>query len=140
MNEKMRMYEIILDDLMRDYPSVYSRIVEWYPSGRNEITVRTNDDKVIAYNGFARTLRNIHDPEDDSEYMDDIRWREEFSRQLRRKLSNSDLTQEDLSNLTGISKVTISKYICGKATPSGSNLCKLARALACTVSDLAEFR
>lgn len=139
MNAKMRMYDVMLDDFMQHYPNMYKNLVEWYPSGKNEITVRVQTGKVVAYNGVNHTLRNVHDPDDSDGYMDDEKWKDEFSARLRRKMMNTDLTQDDLAGMTGISRVTISKYIRGRAMPSGSNLCKLARALECTVSDLAEF-
>ena len=46
------------------------------------------------------------------------------------------MTYDDLSDVTGISRVTISNYATGKATPSMYNLSKIARALKCTTQTL----
>lgn len=139
-NEFERRFGALIRDFEDHYPSLVEQMVDWYPSGRMEITILIDDGRRLTYNGSMHTLRVIHDPHDDSEYIDDEKWRKEFSAQFRRKLSTTNLTQEDISELTGISKVMLSKYRQGKATPSGTNLCKLARALECTVSELAEFK
>ena len=140
MRDYERMFEPLLRDLEIYYPFVTDKMVDWYPSGQMEITVRTEDGKKYAYHGGLHTIRTVYDASDDSEYIDEEKWRKEFSLKFNKKMSLTPLTQEDLSELTGISRNTISKYTNGKATPSAHNLCKIARALGCSVSELSEFR
>ena len=66
-----------------------------------------------------------------SEY--DIRL--DFSTALRRILYRRDITQKELSELTGISQTTISKYLNRKATPSLYIIDRLTRALGCSIND-----
>lgn len=47
-------------------------------------------------------------------------------------------TQEKLSALSGVHRVSIAKYEAGVSRPGQKNLVRLARALDCTVGDLIE--
>ena len=66
-------------------------------------------------------------------------WIKDFSMTLKNKVSMSGLTQQDLSNATGISKVSISKYMAGKSVPSHYNMLKIARALNCSVYEFTHY-
>ena len=46
------------------------------------------------------------------------------------------VSEMELSEMTGISAVTISKYLHGKSIPNGRNIRKIAMALGCTPNDL----
>lgn len=47
-------------------------------------------------------------------------------------------TQEKLSTLSGVHRVSIAKYEAGVSRPGQKNLVRLARALDCSVGDLIE--
>ncbi|MFL2145575.1 helix-turn-helix domain-containing protein [Desemzia sp. FAM 24101] len=57
-----------------------------------------------------------------------------FSRQLKKRMIELELTQNDLVKLTGIGKSSISQYVSGKNTPSDKNLKILAAVLNVLVS------
>lgn len=55
---------------------------------------------------------------------------------LRRALEHSGLTQEELSEKTGIPQARISDYLYGKHFPSFYQIDKMAKAMNCSVEDL----
>lgn len=72
--------------------------------------------------------------------IDEMTWRKEFAKLLRDKLRYEGITQERLAAETGISRITISKYLNQRATPSGYNLNLIAKCLNCPVSEFADIR
>lgn len=72
--------------------------------------------------------------------IDEMTWRKEFSKLLHNKLKCTGITQEQLAAETGISRITISKYLNQRATPSGYNLNLIAKCLNCPVSEFADIR
>lgn len=57
-----------------------------------------------------------------------------LSKSMILAMQSKNMTGEQLSTLTGISKKKLSKMICGKANPRLSTLCKIANALDMTIS------
>ncbi|MBQ7671329.1 MAG: helix-turn-helix transcriptional regulator [Clostridia bacterium] len=49
-----------------------------------------------------------------------------------------EMTQEQLAEKLGVDRSTIAKWETGKATPRLNMLCKLAKILNCSISDLVE--
>ena len=66
-------------------------------------------------------------------------WRIYFSNKLNRLLARSNMTQRDLSRLTDISEVTLSKYARGLATPSAFNIRKIAKAFGVNPTELMDI-
>ena len=72
--------------------------------------------------------------------IDEMTWRKEFAKLLRYKLRCTGISQEQLAAETGISRITINKYLDQRATPSGYHVNLIAEYLKCSVSELAEIR
>lgn len=111
-------------------------IVDWYPSGYMEITVTMKDGRQFVYdftNDRIYQLRNNKQ----IRVTDEQSWRENFSRRLRISMKRRGISQDRLSDLTGISKATISKYMNGIASPSSYNLERICRALECSLNEIA---
>ena len=72
--------------------------------------------------------------------IDEMTWRKEFTKLLHNKLKCTGITQEQLAVETGISRITINKYLDQRATPSGYHLNLIAEYLRCSVSELADIR
>lgn len=68
--------------------------------------------------------------------MTEIEFRDIVSNRLSGIMKQRNISQDELSELTNISRVSINKYINNKATPSVFNLGKIAKALGCTMDDL----
>lgn len=60
----------------------------------------------------------------------------EITRRLVELINEKNLTQKDLSMITGLTESTISRYVSGDRIPRGKNLDKLAKALDTSVEDL----
>ena len=55
---------------------------------------------------------------------------------IKEILSEKNITQKQLSEMTGITQSAISHYMNGDRVPRGTNLLKIARALGTTADDL----
>lgn len=124
------------NSLYREYsmyfPEYADNTLRSHQVNRWDLIVSLIDGRRFLYNGLEHSIGEIPATEDISEEQ----FRREFSRRLSRMLYERTMTQYDLSKLTGISAVSISKYISRKATPSFYNVRRIARALDCSVEEL----
>lgn len=138
MRKDIDYWKEVYDEFKRLYSDLDKKVIHWYPSAQMEITIKTEDGNIYAYNLLDKTPKCICDINNDINNTEDINeaeWRIKFGEQLSYKLRLSGFTQETLSRITGITPVTIHKYIRGKATPSAYNLRKIANALHCSVNE-----
>lgn len=136
MKKDKNYWEPVFNEFIDMYPELAEDIIDWYPSAQLEITVKLRDGRKFAYDWMAKAAWSIHDPEDDLEELSEMDWRTIFSKNLLRKMRNIGMSQDDLSCITGISQVAISKYIHCKSTPSTYNVGKIAKALKCSIGEL----
>lgn len=59
----------------------------------------------------------------------------EFAKNLKKLLERNYMTQDDLANTIGVSRLTVNRYINGKRVPDYITLSKLAKVLKCSVND-----
>ena len=131
-------WQSIFDEFVFMYPGLGSEVVDWYPSGKMQITMKLDDGAKLAYDYINKTFRFINSERADG-VLSEEEWLREFSKNLSKKIDNSGLTQEEVSARTDISRTTLSKYINGKSAPTMLNVRKLAGALDCTISELTDF-
>lgn len=136
MNKDKNYWEPVFNEFVDRFPKLASDMVDWYPSAQMEITIKLADGRKYAYDWMVKSTTLIHDPENITEEISEKEWRIIFSNNLIRKMRNFGISQDELSHRTGISQVTISKYINCKATPSTYNIRKIAKALRCSVGEL----
>lgn len=117
------------------FPSVTQDVYK-YDGTRyaNELIVTFRDGSKILYNDFENTVRNLPV---DSGNMSEKQFRREFGYRVKRIMLEKGVTQDELSEKTGIAQETLSRYICGKNVPSFYKIDKIAKALDCSVD---EFR
>lgn len=126
----------ILDSLEFTYPDVYDQIVEWYPSGYLEITMILENGVKMTYCLVNDLLLTVFDPKEKDRKWSDDDWRMNFARKLNKRMLRYGVSQEELSMKTGISKTMLSRYMNGKALPSGANITRIAEVLHCSVNEL----
>lgn len=126
----------ILDNLEFTYPDVYDQIAEWYPSGYLEITMILENGVKMTYCLVNDLLLTVFDPKEKDRNWSDDDWRMNFSRKLNKRMFRYGVSQEELSMKTGISKTMLSRYMNGKALPSGANITRIAEVLHCSVNEL----
>ena len=114
------------------YRPIFERAVEYEEVSPTEMIVKTDDGHVYLYDTWGDTIR--HMPSDSD--MDKDRFATEVGERIRRIMDKRGITQEDLSESTGISQTMISRYILGKNIPGLHAADKISRALRCTVNDL----
>lgn len=137
----LKRYEQIIDEYRAWHPGLYRRTVDCIPSGKYSILASLNDGSRIEYNSLDKTIRDVtrlYSHEAD-ESLDEVAWRKEFGRKLHRAISERGMTQEQLSETTGISRQMLSRYVRGTSTPSGYILSRLVEALGCDVRELTKF-
>ena len=71
--------------------------------------------------------------------MTEVEWIKEFGTNLKRIMYENNITRRELSKDTGLTEVSVSRYINGLRVPSTITLLKLAYALDCDLDDLADF-
>ena len=141
MDKYHKIWEPVLRSFKEHHPGLYEDMVDWYPSGYLEITVKLCNGQRISYELMDDLIRIIRNEGDSDQIdIDELEWRLIFAERLRTRMRRCCINQERLSECTGISKVMISRYMNGKASPSGYNLELLGRALRCSVSELVSTR
>lgn len=129
-------YDSILESFKNDYIRWYNRMVDWYGNGDYEIVVILDDGSKLIYSQSTGTIRFLKNERVDISEED---WIKDFSMTLKNKVSMSGLTRQDISDITGISKVSISNYMNGKSMPSHYNMLKIAKALNCSVYEFTHY-
>lgn len=124
----------ILNDFINDYPNMGDEISKWYPCGRYEICIELVNGRKYIYDMIERFPRPVSD--DMSSVRSEEEWRKNFSIKLRKRLGEVGIDQEELSERTNLSRITISKYVRGISTPSAYNLLRIATILRCPISEL----
>ena len=136
-SKHVEVWDDILNEIARVRPDIYDDMIDWYSSDQGEITIKVSDGRKYAFD-FRRLYNPILLPDfqDDMEDIDEQQWRRNFAMRVHRRMEYIGVSQEWLSNKTGISQVTISKYLNGRSSPSGPNIERIARALGCSIGEL----
>ena len=59
-----------------------------------------------------------------------------FAANLRAERARRRLSQDELADKVGVSRIALAKYESGEMTPGADKVCDLASALQCTPNDL----
>ena len=137
MHDILNIWEPMYNDFMRQHNALARNIIEWCPLTETELILKDREGQLWVYDIIDGGVTPYFIREDLD--LDEDKWRDRFSRRLRHKLRGVGITRNDLSDMTGISTVTLSKYLNGITTPSTYNLDKIARALNCSIRYLTKF-
>lgn len=138
-------WRLIFEEFKKTYPSISKNVAHWYASGHLEITVRLNDRSKVVYSYLDKKGRVIPPDEnsvvfkENKMYMDQDEWMDEFSTRLCCMMESLDISQRELARLTGLSDRTIRAYLNGDRVPSAYNICLMAKALGCYVTELIDI-
>lgn len=128
MNKRLR------EDFARNFPMVMEEVIEMKEAGQFELIIKRADGSSWSYYSLTKTMRRLPSY---ATAMTEQEVRDEFSLRLNRLMRLKGITQKDLSDLTGISLYSISKYLNKKVTPSFYAVDRIAKALGCSIE---EFR
>ena len=131
----------IIDDFEFHHPNLAKRVVYAYPSGQEEMTFKLDDGSKIAFDRISQSIKTVYSPDTYNKPYEvtEDECRMEFALNLKRRMMLCGMSNEDLSELSDISRVSISKYVNGRSLPNIYNLRKLARALKCSVRELTDM-
>ena len=126
--------DFVYDEFVLMFPRIAEHVEFWEHSDDMEIRLILDDGMEMRYDSLDKTIRRViyHDEDD----IDEIIWRREFARNLNRQMMHNHMSQETLSELTGISRRMINNYATGKASPTAFSVRRLSRALECKPNDL----
>lgn len=122
-----------LFDIFVRYNPISQPIVSYREIDRDQLIVKFEDSTTLIFDASNKSFRFL--PSNSQELTED-QCRREFGERLRKILFYKQLTQTDLSEMTGIPQCSISKYITGSATPSFYTVDRIAKALGCSADDL----
>lgn len=105
----------------------------------SELLVRTFDDKVYLYDVANRNANPRPITLRKDEKVTSKVWLREVGYRIKTKMLMSGVGVEELSDISGLSVITIERYLNGESMPSAINLQKIAIALRCTLNDLTTF-
>ena len=117
------------------FPIMAEKAVDYYRSGINAIVVLMNDGSRLEYHSTMNTIRSIVSSTEEKAFTED-NYQRDFSYNLMSKMVDAGLTQSSLAEKTGISQVSISRYLNRKALPNIYNCEKIARVLNCSINEL----
>lgn len=127
----------LMDEYMHQvylyFPDLLGKVIHAREYVQFMLLLETNTKYDYFYNITNNVLIPI--PKDDKN-LDKDSFRRIFGVLLRRALECSGLTQEELSEKTGIPQPNISDYLYGKHFPSFYQIDKMAKAMNCSVEDL----
>lgn len=131
-------FDDILIEFSKMFPSTYSKVVDWYPTGRTEIKMTLSDGSKIIYDRRDRTMRTIKTFESMSPIsLTEVQ--QHFGSVVVSKMYEKGWNRQDLADASGISYQMLNKYINGQVVPNMHVLLKLARTLECSLSELTEY-
>lgn len=133
-------WDRILSEFEFEYPELAKKVIDSYPSGQMELTVKLDDGVKIAYDYLMKTVRTVYDPKDESDHIPEDDYRKSFAAKLYKKMRVNGMSQEELADMVGVSRVSMSSYMNGHSMPNIYILTKLAKALKCTITELGEVR
>lgn len=127
----------LINEYLRQVYLYFPYLQEEVISAREYIHLMLLIETNSRFNYFYDLTKNvlIPIPKDDHD-LDKDSFRRIFGVLLRRCLEHSGLTQEELSEKTGIPQPNISDYLYGKHFPSFYQIDKMAKAMNCSVEDL----
>lgn len=134
---------IIYEDFEKQFPLIAAKTATFEHIGLGEYEVEcsniTDEDaySVFIYDDLDKTLRRKTYLSSDD--LSSWEWAIVFGYKLKRAMRFAGLSQEDLANELGVSRVTINRYINGKHVPNPLVIKKLAKILNCDVDVLTNF-
>lgn len=114
------------------FPLTMEKAIEWRINDAYSIVITLDDGGTYIYDDVGHSMRRLPSKDEMTEEL----YKKEFGRRLRRVMFLKSITQDELSDMTGITRVMINRYVNGKSIPSLYTVDRLAEALNCSVDEL----
>ena len=132
----MRKYTatMLFRDFRRAYPQLWCRGCYYELSGHMQILIRIPNKGKVIYEYFGNKLTWIErwrTPEEERERKKTYRQNiyEDFLDDLNLIMFDRNLTQQDVADMSGISRMSINKYLGRRAIPKMSTMQQIADAV-----------
>ena len=126
-------YERLIERFKNYYPYLYEQVIDWWPSGRMDITVKLEDGLLFEYSSADNTIRKINS---DNNVKDSETLRKEIGRHLQKVILTRGIPQSHIAEKVGITEAMLSRYIHGTSMPGVDKLYSIASVLGCRVADI----
>jgi DNA-binding Xre family transcriptional regulator len=123
----------IFERFKNDYTIISAKVVSYHMDDRYTLAMKLDDGDIYLWDEHERTLRRIPS---NYETMTDEQYKIEIGRRLNKMLFRKSISQEKLSEMTGIAQPQISRYVSGKTMPNFRALDRIARALHVSLDEL----
>lgn len=127
------MQDRLIRNFEHQFPFLIHRVISYQENDIFELVVRLDDGEIVLYDDMLKAIRTL--PNEDELTIED-NFTREFGKRLRSVLCHKCITQQELSEMTGIPRPILSRYITGKTCPSLYKANKIARALDCSLDEL----
>lgn len=131
-----------LDIFVSYCPIVKREAVQIFKTEDSRMIAELKDGSAIEYDlvlGTTRSAMNLDILMRPKIATNEEDFKRYFSRKLYRMMRHKNYIQNDISEMTGISTSSLTKYINGTSIPSAYNLWLIANALGCSVDELLTF-
>lgn len=127
------MRERLINNFKLWFPATAEKAIEFEIEG--DLLIATlNDGTTVCYDDMFNSISTIKS--DGDEELTDLQIRREFSRRVYRKMLRQGISQKELSEITGLSEVSLSNYLNRKSAPGLQAIYKIAKALNCSADEL----
>lgn len=126
----------LINDFELYFPLVAKHVFSYKLKSYGLLEIVLDDDSKLVYDWYDKSILNLKDNLDD---ISEEAWRKHFRYKLVKLLRQRHMPQKVLSELTGISERTLTKYTNGSATPSSYNIRKIARSLKVDINELIDI-
>lgn len=125
---------MLFDNFAMYFPSMAEDTITYEELNDFELVVKMSNGTTVLYDDIDHSFRRLPRSSDD---MTEDECLTEFGCRLRKIMFRNGITQEELSERTGIAQPRISRYLRGKNSPTFYVVDRIAKALGCSVD---EFR
>lgn len=124
-------------------PPASERTVDEKCIGDFETIFILEDGSRILFDEMTKSTRFVTQATDErtpisEDIMDDI-WLKEFSRKIKKKMKFKRITQVELADRIGVSRLTVNRYINGQRVPDYLTLKKISKILNCPLDEITDF-
>lgn len=131
-------WKMVYDEFKSIYPNKRREVIYYESYGPSEILIFMKDGSKYVYNQQYRRLRCVKEarPVPKPEPIGDKERLIIFSKKLRKIMRKQHINQRELSELTGISRQAINRYLNCERIPDIRTIWKIVDALECEPNDL----
>lgn len=137
MNIDVKRHEGYFEKFRQQFPIWGDETIRYVPKNSQAIRVTLRSGDEIDFNAISNTFHVVRREKSGSPRdIKDSDCRDAFSSNLVEMMRARGVSQTTLAELTGLSTASISKYLRREATPTITNLRRIALALNCAEEEL----